>query len=455
MAKESASKGAKSPRRIGKYELLKHIATGGMGSVFKAIDTDLNRTVALKILADELAAKPAMVVRFKREGRSAARLRHENIVGIYECDEYKGTHFLALEYIEGRDLHDHIRKKGKLGVEEARLIMIQAAKALDHAHRNNVVHRDIKPANFLITKNEAGQLLVKLTDLGLARRLDDDEARVTKPETTIGTVDYMSPEQAQNSGTADIRSDIYSLGCTYYHMLSGQPPFPTGSLIDRIIKHRDSEPQDICELNSAVPYTTVRILRRMTAKKPEDRYQTPQELLADLQNTDTYQDSLLEHEPELRPLDAPSGGSNTLSESEPALRPLDTSFSESPPTASPPAGLQPPNPPPTAPPKKGPGPVRAPIRGVALPAVGSGRSDKERTAHRATTLSGKKKRSREELRELAKSRRKKGRLPTWWPWAVGGAGADPGRDYHRTRGGPAFILRQWRGQDEPRSRCFY
>src|SRR5947209_3618103 len=101
MAKESASKGAKSPRRLGKYELLKHIATGGMGSVFKAIDTDLNRTVALNILAEELAAKPAMVVRFKREGRSAARLRHENIVGIYECDEYNGTHFLALEYIEG------------------------------------------------------------------------------------------------------------------------------------------------------------------------------------------------------------------------------------------------------------------------------------------------------------------------------------------------------------------
>src|SRR4029077_669235 len=129
--------GGKRPVRIGKYEVLAHIATGGMGAVYTALDTDLKRVVALKILSPEMAAKPNMVERFKREGRSAAKLRHENIVAIYECGEWGETHFLALEYVNGNDLHDYIARRGRLDGEEARHILIQAARALDHAYRNN------------------------------------------------------------------------------------------------------------------------------------------------------------------------------------------------------------------------------------------------------------------------------------------------------------------------------
>src|SRR5437762_13213288 len=154
MAQESTSKGGKRPLRIGKYEVIAHIATGGMGAVYKALDTDLNRLVALKVLSPEMAAKPNMVERFKREGISAARLRHENIVAIHECGAWGDTHFLALEFVDGNDLHDYIARRGRLGAEEARHILIQAARALEHAHRQNIVHRDIKPANFLITADE-------------------------------------------------------------------------------------------------------------------------------------------------------------------------------------------------------------------------------------------------------------------------------------------------------------
>jgi len=288
MRQESTSKEGKRPFKLGKYEVIAHIATGGMGAVYKALDTDLKRTVALKILSPEMAGKPNMVERFKREGRSAAKLRHENVVAIYECGEYNGTHFLALEFVDGKDLQAYIARHGQLDVEEARQILVQAAKALDHAHRNHIIHRDIKPSNFLITKTEGGQLLVKLTDLGLARQMDDEACRVTKPESTIGTVDYMSPEQAQNSGSADIRSDIYSLGCTYFHMLAGKCPFPTGSMVSRILKHREAEPPDIRTLNANVPDSIYHILGKMLAKKPKDRFQTPRDLLDALENAGDF-----------------------------------------------------------------------------------------------------------------------------------------------------------------------
>jgi serine/threonine-protein kinase len=309
MPQESASKEEKRPVRIGKYEVIAHIATGGMGAVYKALDTDLQRLVALKILSPELAAKPSMVQRFKREGRSAAKLRHENIVAIYECSEWGGSHFLALEFVDGVDLYDYITQRQRLGVAEARQILIQAARALDHAHHNRIVHRDIKPSNFLITKDQHGQLLVKLTDLGLARQVNDDEFRVTKADSTIGTVDYMSPEQAQNSGSADIRSDIYSLGCTFFHMLAGKCPYPTGTLVERVLKHREAEPPDIREHNKAVPAPVARIMNKMLAKKPADRYQTPRELLDELDNAENFPDVENVFDPGLVPLE-PGPGAN-------------------------------------------------------------------------------------------------------------------------------------------------
>jgi serine/threonine protein kinase len=268
--------------RLGKYEVLGHIATGGMGVVYRARDPEQKREVALKILPPELAAsKPAVLERFRREARSAEKLNHENIVALYEFGEDRGTYFLVMELVEGIDLHEFISRRGKLSARRARKVLVQAARALDHAHKAGIVHRDIKPANFLITRRD-GRMVVKLTDFGLAREPTEDEFRVTREGSTVGSIDYMAPEQARDSGSADIRSDLYALGCTLYHMLAGHPPFPEGSLTERLFKHIEAEPADVSEINPTVTPDLVRVLRRLLAKKPEDRYQTPAELLADL-----------------------------------------------------------------------------------------------------------------------------------------------------------------------------
>jgi serine/threonine protein kinase len=268
--------------RIGKYEVIVHVATGGMSRVYKARDTVLNRVVALKVLTIDLAVKPAGLERFRREARHAARLSHKNVVSLYEVGEQNGIHFLALEYAEGVDLYEYIERKGMLAPEEARRILVQAARAIDHAFQNDIVHRDIKPSNFLLTAEE-GRLRVKLTDLGLARTVsEDEEFRVTRAGSTVGTIDYLSPEQARDSASADIRSDIYSLGCTFYHMLAGKPPFAEGGLGERIYKHQTIDPPDVRECNPEVSEEMWRVLKKMLAKAPEERQQTPEELLADL-----------------------------------------------------------------------------------------------------------------------------------------------------------------------------
>src|SRR5262245_55897607 len=140
--------------RMGKYEVVQHIATGGMGAVYRARDTENGREVAIKVMSAEMAQKPAMVERFKREARSAGKLDHENIVSIYESGEYNGLHFLAMEYVDGIDLHDHVKRYGPLDPEEARVVILQAARALRHAYEQGVVHRDVKPSNFLFTRRQ-------------------------------------------------------------------------------------------------------------------------------------------------------------------------------------------------------------------------------------------------------------------------------------------------------------
>jgi serine/threonine-protein kinase len=275
---------AKGPRRairIGKYEVLAHIASGGMGAVYRARDTESNREVALKVLSPEMAAKPAMLERFRREARHASKLRHENIVTIYEFGEAGGTCYLAMEYIDGVDLHEYSERKGPLDPEEARAIMVQACRALAHAHGQTIVHRDVKPSNFLITRQN-GRPVVKMTDLGLARETASEEFRVTRAGTTVGTLDYMAPEQARDSGAADVRSDLYSLGCTWYHLLAGQPPFPQGGLAERLYKILNEEPADVRKFNPRVSAATAAVLERLLAKDPDERHQTPAELLADL-----------------------------------------------------------------------------------------------------------------------------------------------------------------------------
>src|SRR5262249_18069857 len=281
MSTDGSLNRTKRGQRFGKYEILAHIATGGMGAVYKARDAELGREVALKILPPTMASKPNMLERFKREAINAARLRHENIVTLYDWGKVKDTYYLALEFVDGIDLGEYITRKGRLDPEEARLIIIQAARALGHAAQNSVVHRDIKPSNFLVSRTN-DVLVVKLTDMGLSRATDDEDFRVTRAGTTVGTVDYMAPEQARDSGAADIRSDLYSLGCTAFHMLAGQPPFPEGTLTERIYKHCESDSPNLLEINPEVPPALWAVLERLLAKRPEDRYATAEELIDDL-----------------------------------------------------------------------------------------------------------------------------------------------------------------------------
>jgi len=266
---------------IGKYRLQAHIATGGMGIVYKATDEESHQNVALKILLPGLAQNPTTLERFRQEAVRFAKLRHENIVRLYEFGQANGIHFLALEYVDGIDLHEHISRKGQLETGEACLVLAQAIRALAYLHQQQIVHRDIKPSNFLVTR-KPGWPVVKLTDLGLAREMGADEIRLTRTGYMVGTIDYMAPEQARDSTTADRRSDIYSLGCTFYHMLAGRPPFSEGSLPERLLQRLDHTPPDIRQFNPQLPSELAKMLDHMLAKKPEDRYQTTEELLADV-----------------------------------------------------------------------------------------------------------------------------------------------------------------------------
>jgi serine/threonine protein kinase len=287
MASDAESGGNDRPtehdglRRLGKYEIQRKLGAGGMGTVFLAIDDQLKRTVALKVLPKDRAENPTLVKRFKAEGHAAAHLHHKNIVSVYEAGEIDGFLYIALEFIEGTDVLDMIRKRGPFPIKRSIDIVRQVTEALQHAFEKQIVHRDIKPSNLLIKKDGS----VKLADLGLARSIDDTlDTAITRAGTTVGTVDYMSPEQARNSKATDIRSDIYSLGCTWYHMLTGVPPFGEGSMTNKLQAHAISPPPDPRDRNDRVPEGVVAVIHRMMAKKPQDRYQTPAELLEDLKN---------------------------------------------------------------------------------------------------------------------------------------------------------------------------
>lgn len=269
-------------RRLGKYQLQKKLGAGGMGTVYLALDTELGRTVALKVLPREKAENELLVKRFKAEAHAAAQLRHENIVTVYEAGQADGLLYIALEYVDGVDAQQLIDRRGPIPPRRTVEIIKQVAQALQHAYERNIVHRDIKPSNLLIDR----QGVVKLTDLGLARSVDEaTTTSITRAGTTVGTVDYMAPEQARDSKAADIRSDIYSLGCTWYHLLTGSCPFPEGSVTNKLNAHATRPPPDPRTVQPAIPEGVVATLHRMMAKAPEARYQTPRELLRDLATT--------------------------------------------------------------------------------------------------------------------------------------------------------------------------
>lgn len=266
-------------RRLGHFELIEAIGAGGMAAVLKARDAELGRTVALKILPPDSAADAENVTRFKQEARAAAKLDHDNVARVYFCGEDQGLHFIAFEFVEGVTLRALIERRGPLPAGECVRYMLQIAAGLGHAADRGVVHRDIKPSNVIVTPDGRA----KIVDMGLARHLDPGSVSgVTESGVTLGTFDYISPEQALDPRRADVRSDIYSLGCTFYHALTGRPPVPDGTAAKKLHAHQHVAPLDPRELNPAVPDEMAAVLSRMMAKDAGRRFRTPADLIAHL-----------------------------------------------------------------------------------------------------------------------------------------------------------------------------
>lgn len=266
-----------SPRTLAdRYELLGHIARGGMADVYEARDTLLGRRVAVKVLHSQFSSDEAFVKRFRREAQAAANLSHPNIVGIFDWGQEGSTYFIVMELVEGRSLRDVLRDEGPLLPRRALEIGTEVAAALSVAHRSGLVHRDVKPGNMLL----AADGTVKVTDFGIARAWDDS-SELTKTGAVIGTATYFSPEQAQGA-PADERSDIYALGVVMYEMLTGRPPFSGESPVAVAYQHVSAVADQPSIDNPDIPPDLDRIVMRALDKDPELRYQTADDLRHDL-----------------------------------------------------------------------------------------------------------------------------------------------------------------------------
>ncbi len=255
------------------------VGTGGMGAVFRGRDLKLDREVAIKVVPIADRGAEAMR-RFRVEAQSAAKLDHPNIARVYYVGETAHWSYIVFEFVEGTNLRELVVKKGLLSIDDAVCLTRQVAESLQHAFERKVVHRDIKPSNILVT--QSGQ--AKLVDMGLARttELDKSTNDLTASGVTLGTFDYISPEQAHDPRQADVRSDIYSLGCTLYFLLTGQPPFPEGTALQKLLMHGTKMPEDPRLFRADISDSMIAILRKMMAKKPSDRYQVPIDLIHDL-----------------------------------------------------------------------------------------------------------------------------------------------------------------------------
>jgi WD40 repeat protein len=279
------------PPTIAGFEILEEVGRGGMGVVFKARQLDRDRIVALKIILKERLDHPDAVARFRREAQAAARLAHPNIVSVFESDQDGDLHYLAMEYVPGVTLQRLVEKNGPLPVAQACDFVRQTALGLQHAVEQSLVHRDIKPANIMAVvppgKPLPARPLIKVLDMGVARlyrpRLGEESlTTLTRDGAVLGTPDFVAPEQLEDPHGADIRADLYSLGCTFYFLLSGRVPFPGGTLVQKLDRQRWETPPSVDQLRRDVPAAVAAVVRRLMAKHPDDRYRTPGELAAAL-----------------------------------------------------------------------------------------------------------------------------------------------------------------------------
>ncbi|MFL5242650.1 MAG: serine/threonine-protein kinase [Gemmataceae bacterium] len=273
---------AQEPRSLGQYRILRRLGEGGMGSVYLAYHEGQKEQVALKVLADHLVSNPGFVTRFYREARSGGVLNHPNIVGGIGVDQdpATGKHYLVMEFVDGISAHALLDKMGRMPVGDAVHIALDVARALEHAHSRNIVHRDIKPDNILIAKSG----IAKLADFGLAKRTDE-ASHLTAARQGFGTSYYMPYEQALNARIADGRSDIYALGATLYHLLTGEVPFSGENHLEVVEKKGRGEFVPASLLNPAVPPILDQILEKMLARDPSDRYQTASDLIVELERS--------------------------------------------------------------------------------------------------------------------------------------------------------------------------
>jgi serine/threonine-protein kinase len=279
---------------MGPYILLEELGQGGMGRVYKARHRHLERIVALKVIHSSDLNNPESVGRFRREAKAIARLRHPNIVLLYDADVIDGLHFLALEYVRGIDLHRLVVRQGPLDVAAACDYVRQAALGLQQAHERGLVHRDVKPANLLLTRAEGDDPvaddeapaggLIKILDMGLARFANSAEGdKLSLDGFIVGTPDYLAPEQALDSSKVDPRADIYSLGCTFYELLAGQTPFAAFTGTQKLMAHIQEEPPALRSLRPDLDPRVIQVVARMMAKQPGERYPTAGQVAAVLE----------------------------------------------------------------------------------------------------------------------------------------------------------------------------
>jgi serine/threonine protein kinase len=316
---------------IGKYKVLERIGSGGMGTVYLCEHLKVGRRVAIKVLPTSQATNPSALGRFYREARASGVLDHPNLIKAHDIDQESGLHFLVMDYVDGANLQDIVAKTGPMDIVRAAHYIRQAALGLQHAHQAGLIHRDVKPANILLERSGN----VRVLDLGLARFFNDNTDLLTleyDERNVLGTADYVAPEQALNSHEVDGRADVYSLGASFYFLLTGQPPFAGGKVAQKLIWHQVRQPPPVRQLRPEVPEELATVLARMMAKNPAHRYQIPAEVAEALAPwTRAPIPPPPEHEmPQLSPAVAPTAGAAVTAVTTP--RPTATALPPVPPS---------------------------------------------------------------------------------------------------------------------------